>query len=87
MTKVGSFTIEELLAMLGDINGDGAIDVKDRIALTRHLAHWTGYAEADLANFSAADLNGDGAVDVKDRIALTRYLAHWTGYETLPYKP
>lgn len=73
--------------LYGDINGDGAVDVKDRIALTRHLARWTGYAEADLANFRAADVNTDGVVDVKDRIALTRYLARWTGYETLPYNP
>lgn len=73
--------------LYGDVNGDKAVDVKDRIALTRHLAKWTGYAEADLANYAAADVNADGAVDVKDRIALTRYLAKWTGYETLPYKP
>ena len=72
--------------LYGDVNGDEAVNVKDRIALTRHLARWTGYAESDLANFPAADVNADGEVNVKDRIALTRYLAHWAGYETLPYK-
>lgn len=72
--------------MYGDVNGDQAVNVKDRIALTRHLANWSGYAQADLANYPAADVNADGAVNVKDRIALTRHLANWAGYETLPYK-
>jgi hypothetical protein len=44
MQKVASFTIDELLALLGDVNGDGAVDVKDRAYLTRYLAHWDGYA-------------------------------------------
>lgn len=83
MSRVGSFTIEELLALLGDLNGDGVLDVKDRAFLTRYLAHWDGYN----VELSAGDLNNDGAVDVKDRAILTRYLAHWDGYATLPYKP
>lgn len=82
MKKVGSFTIEELLALLGDVNGDGQVTVKDRAYLTRFLAQWDGY----VVEISVADLNGDGQITVKDRAILTRYLAQWDGYATLPYK-
>ena len=82
MKKVGSFSIDELLALLGDVNGDGTVDVKDRAYLTRYLAHWDGYS----VEINVCDLNSDGAVDVKDRAILTRYLAHWDGYVTLPYQ-
>lgn len=66
----------------GDANGDGEINAKDRMMLTRHLAKWSGYEKIDM---TAADLNNDGAVNAKDRMILTRHIAKWSGYETLPY--
>ena len=66
----------------GDANGDGEINAKDRMMLTRYLAKWSGYKNIDM---TAADLNNDGAVNAKDRMILTRHLAKWSGYETLPY--
>ena len=66
----------------GDANGDGEINAKDRMMLTRHLAKWSGYENIDM---TAADLNNDGAVNAKDRMILTRHIAKWSGYETLPY--
>ena len=66
----------------GDANGDGEVNAKDRMMLTRYLAKWSGYESVDT---SAADLNNDGEVNAKDRMILTRHLAKWQGYEILPY--
>ena len=67
----------------GDADGDGVIDSRDRVCLTRHLAKWAGYEDIDE---KAADVNADGKVDTKDRIILARHIAKWKGYESLPYK-
>ena len=69
-------------AMLGDVNGDGAVDAKDRMTITRHIAKWKGYESIDK---TAADVNSDGAIDAKDRMVITRHIAKWKGYEALPY--
>ncbi len=71
--------------LYGDVDGNGTVNTRDRILLTRYLAGWEGYDEEDI-NLLAADVNQDGTVNTKDRIILTRYLANWTGYEALPYK-
>ena len=68
--------------LFGDVGGDGEVNAKDRMMLTRHLAKWAGYESVDT---SAADLNNDSEVNAKDRMILTRHLAKWQGYETLPY--
>ena len=70
--------------IIGDVNGDGAVNTLDRIALARYLANWEGYT-ADTIDMIAADVNGDGAVNTLDRIALARHLGNWEGYEELPY--
>ncbi len=66
----------------GDVNGDGTIDAKDRMFITRHIAKWQGY-ESIIK--TAADVNSDGLIDAKDRMVLTRHIAKWIGYEKLPY--
>ncbi|MBQ8118993.1 MAG: dockerin type I repeat-containing protein [Lachnospiraceae bacterium] len=70
--------VDELLAQLGDINGDGDINAKDRMYLARALAGWDGYA---VPGVELADFNGDGEVNAKDRMYLARKLAGWEGYE------
>ncbi len=88
-TTYGTFTFEVVLDMVpilyGDVDGNGTVNTRDRILLTRYLAGWEGYDEEDI-NLLAADVNQDGTVNTKDRIILSRYLANWTGYEELPYK-
>ncbi len=78
--KNGTCTVKNYIP--GDVNGDGAVTVKDRVALTRYLAKWSGYDDSTIS-FDAADLNGDGVITVKDRVILSRYLAKWSGYDTL----
>jgi hypothetical protein len=55
----------------GDADGDGGVDLKDAVQITRFLAGgWD--AVLDLIN---ADVNGDGEVNLKDVVILRRYLA------------
>ena len=58
--------------IVGDINQDGQIDMKDSALLKRYLAGW----EVDI-NLTLADANGDGVIDVKDSALIKRYLAGW----------
>lgn len=55
----------------GDINGDGAVNVKDLTRLMRYINH------EDVEVVTAAlDVNGDGSVNVKDLTRLMRYINH-----------
>lgn len=58
--------------MLGDVNKDGVVDIKDVTILRRYLA---GTVAADTVDAPAADCNEDGVVDIKDVTVLRRYLA------------
>ena len=78
-TRLFTYTVKE--PVYGDVNGDGEVSAKDRIALTRHLAKWADYKNIDFIN---ADVNADSGVNAKDRIALTRHLAKWKDYAVLP---
>lgn len=70
--------------LIGDVNGDGVVNGKDRLLLTRWLANWPE-AIAEGINETAADVNCDGKVNGLDRLILTRHLARWEEYATLPY--
>lgn len=53
----------------GDANGDGAVNMKDVLALRKFLAG------LDVSLTEAADRNGDGTVNMKDVLSLRRFLA------------
>jgi len=57
---------------LGDINGDGRIDLEDLVLLARYVA-----GERDFARFDekAADLNGNGSIDGGDLRILAAFFA------------
>lgn len=57
--------------ILGDANGDYAVNIRDVTAMQRHLA---GFPTAEPFNEAAADLDGDG-VSVSDATLLQQYLA------------
>lgn len=59
---------------IGDVNGDGVVDIADAVALLRYLA---GYVDESTIPANG-DFNGDGAVDIADAVALLRYLAGYT---------
>ena len=58
--------------LLGDVNRDGLVDIKDVTVLRRYLAGTAAEEDVDLL---AADCNEDGVVDIKDVTILRRYLA------------
>lgn len=81
--KVVKAAGEEKDVLYGDVNGDGIVNIVDRITLTRHLAGWDKFKTINTDN---SDVNNDGNVNIADRIVLTRHIAGWDDYKTLPYK-
>lgn len=59
---------------IGDVNGDGSINMKDVLLLRKYIA---GQQDADLTqeDLWASDLNQDGAVNMKDVLLLRKYIA------------
>ena len=58
---------------VGDINGDGGVNLKDLVTLSRYCANW----DVSVSNVDALDVNNDGIVDLEDVTVLARYLAGW----------
>lgn len=63
---------EEVLYELGDVNGDGRINVRDARTILRYIAGLIGENELAL---DAADFNGDTRVNVRDARAILNYIA------------
>ena len=59
-------------ALIGDVDGDGSVTMKDLLKLRAAIA---GIEDIDEACMEAADLNGDGQVNMKDLLMLRRILA------------
>jgi len=57
-------------AMLGDVNGDGIIDVRDVVLVQRHVL---GKITLTAEQLKAADINGDGLVDARDVALIMQY--------------
>ena len=66
--------IEYVDAAIGDMTGDGKVNVRDVTAMQRHLA---GLEELTDDRLALADTNGDGKVDINDATHLQRYLAEY----------
>ena len=69
---VDNGSVEVYSYLLGDVNRDGVVDIKDVTVLRRYLAGMVAAEEIDLL---AADCNCDGVVDIKDVTILRRFLA------------
>ena len=68
---------EEEPVKLGDVNKDGAIDLKDVTSIRRYLAGGYGVT----VDVNIADVTKDGKVDLKDVTHIRRYLAGGYGVE------
>ena len=66
LTKSG----DETPAVRGDVNGDGACDLADAVALQKYLIT----DSKTLKSADAADLNGDGKLNGKDLTLLKRII-------------
>jgi hypothetical protein len=57
--------------LMGNVNGDGKIDITDAILVLRHIL---GLTTLTGNNLIAANVNQDGQVDVADAILILRYI-------------
>ena len=70
--STAAFAAEQTAPVVGDVNGDGAVDVMDATEIQRYLAETRESIDA-----RAADVNRDGAVDVQDITLIQRYIAEF----------
>ncbi|MCR5600604.1 MAG: peptidoglycan DD-metalloendopeptidase family protein [Ruminococcus sp.] len=64
------FTIAEDKPLLGDLNGDGVLNVSDAVILQNYLLKRTD--DFSREQFMLTDMNGDGSVDVFDLVELKK---------------
>ncbi len=74
-TFILSSKIDESDVMLGDINGDGEIDIFD---LTQCMNHIVEKAQLAGDKYKAADVNEDGEVDIFDLTRIMNYIVEKT---------
>lgn len=63
-------------ATLGDVNGDGRINITDAVVLASYLI---GDASDDFV-IGAADVNGDGTINITDVVFVVELALNWTGF-------
>ena len=70
----GVLTITGNPAILGDVDGDGQVTIKDVSAIQLYIAE---ELSADDINLQAADIDGNGSVNISDATALQLFLAEY----------
>lgn len=66
--------------MLGDINGDSLVDLKDVLMVQKHVAKSITLTDAQ---FEAADVDKSGAVDMNDVILIQKHIAKYINLEDM----
>lgn len=68
-----AFAKDTIKQSYGDVNGDGAIDIKDALLVQKFLL------DDNPSNFSQkyADVNNDSKVDLKDLLSIKKHLVGW----------
>lgn len=64
-------TVQESTGLLGDVNGDGTIDVTDGAFVFQHIV---GIITLDSAQTACADVDGSGVIDVTDAALIMQYV-------------
>ena len=77
MLTLDAGTLTVINFILGDVNEDGKVNLKDVSTIIKYRALWN----PDPFNFEAADIYKDGNVNARDTNYLIRHLANWKGYE------
>ena len=73
-SSVYAWRIREPKGGIGGVNLDGNIDIRDVLAIQRHVSEYKLLTDDALIN---ADTNGDGVVNIDDAIYLQMYLAEY----------
>jgi len=76
VTDVTEIPPQKPVFVLGDVNGDGKITIKDVLVLRKYLA---GIEKIDPEMLKYSDFNRDGKVTIKDVLKLRKYLANIEG--------
>ena len=58
-----------VITILGDINGDFKVDIKDLVLVIKHYASYPGHPKWN----PNADVNSDGKVDIKDLVLVIKH--------------
>ena len=75
--KDNNITFEESPQLIGDVNNDGEINVRDSVYIMRYTVLQSGYEiPENTPIFKRADVNGDGKVDVTDATLIQKYAMH-----------
>ncbi len=69
------FAFVDVNGMLGDVNGDGAVDSDDAVLLLKLYADslLSGETEFDAADLGAGDIDGNGVIDSDDAVLVLKY--------------
>lgn len=74
-TEDGIITVKEKdPVLLGDVNGDGKVNIKDCTAIQRYLAD---LGTIDEVLLEAADTDGNGFIEINDASVLQEYLSEF----------
>ena len=65
-------SVREVTILMGDLNGDGKVNIRDLGLLQQHLNGWEVVILTDVA-----DLNGDGKINIRDLGLFQQYLNGW----------
>lgn len=72
--------------LIGDVNNDGEVNIKDVTFLQKHLANYTNddgsvlIDEEDENQFKIADFNGDRYISIRDATAIQKYIAGYKNW-------
>lgn len=72
-------TKDVTIYLIGDVDGNGKVEQKDSMILSRYFAGWSGY-ETKIVSSAAADVDQNGELKLKDSMILSRYFAGWSEY-------
>lgn len=75
--KDNNIAFEENPQLIGDVNNDGEINVRDSVYIMRYTVLQSGYEiPENTPIFKRADVNGDGKVNVTDATLIQKYAMH-----------